>query len=183
MLRRRDTCERLVTYSLAIAEELQLTDTQREALRYGGYLHDLGKVAIPDAVLLKPEPLTRAEYAQMKEHVILGWKLVSNLPSMEETGLVVLHHHEWFDGTGYPHGLEDEQIPITARILALVDVFDALITQRPYKDPYPLDIALEMIRRDTGTHFDPTVVDAFFRALARGTLNPDIEDTVGGNTS
>ena len=169
-------CERLVTYSLAIAQELGLGPEHREALQYGGYMHDIGKVAIPDAILLKPGRLTEDEYAYMKEHVILGWKLMSNMPAMEEAGKVVLHHHERFNGTGYPYGLIGEHIPMTARVLALADVFDALITRRPYKEPFPLDDAFEMIRQDTGSHFDPLVVDAFFRALAKGTLNPEIED-------
>ena len=169
-------CERLSKYALAIAQELGLSEEQREALHYGAYMHDIGKVWIPDSILLKPGRLTSEEYEYMKQHVIFGWKVMSNMSAMEETALIVRHHHEHYDGAGYPDGLAGEQIPITARVLALVDVFDALLTRRPYKEPYPLDEALELIRRETGSHFDPKVVDAFFQALAKGILAPETPD-------
>ncbi len=172
-------CERLIDYSVAIARELELPHPQHEALSYGGYMHDIGKVAIPDRILLKPGRLTREEYACMKEHVVFGWKLMCNLPAMEETAYIVRHHHERYDGTGYPDGLVGEHIPITARVLALADVFDALITRRPYKEPYSLDKALDIIRCDTGSHFDPLVVDAFFRALAQGAIVPEPQEENG----
>lgn len=169
-------CKRLANYSLAIAKELGLTKSQCEALDAGGYLHDIGKVAVPDRILLKPSKLTAEEYEIMKKHVDFGWQLMCNMPSMGETARIVRHHHEHYDGSGYPDGLKGGQIPITARVLALADVFDALIARRPYKDPFPLDEALAIIRKDTETHFDPVVVDAFFRALANGGLTPIVEE-------
>jgi CHASE2 domain-containing sensor protein len=136
-------------------------------------LHDIGKVGIPDAVLNKPGPLTRDEYAQMQTHPDLGYKAIAHAEALsliedeEIVGLakdMVFTHHEWWDGHGYPRGLAGEEIPIGGRILAVVDVYDALVAWRPYRLPMPHEQAVGIIRAQRGTHFDPDVVDAFVAA-------------------
>jgi HD-GYP domain-containing protein (c-di-GMP phosphodiesterase class II) len=136
-------------------------------------LHDIGKVGIPDAVLNKPGPLTPDEFAQMQAHPQLGYRAIANAEAMspiEDKEVVdlakdmVLTHHEWWDGHGYPRGLAGEAIPIGGRILAVVDVYDALVASRPYRRPMPHEQAVDVIRAQRGTHFDPDVVDAFVAA-------------------
>ena len=133
-----------------------------KGITWGAYLHDIGKLAIPDKILLKPERLTDEEYAIIKRHVIYGYDLIKNIEGLPETTKnVVLYHHERWDGKGYMKGLSGTDIPLEARIFAVIDVFDALISERPYKKPWPIDKALEEIKNEAGTHFDPTVVEAF----------------------
>jgi adenylate cyclase len=136
-------------------------------------LHDIGKVGISDAVLNKPGPLTQDEYTQMQTHPDLGYKAIANAEALsliedeEIVGLakdMVFTHHEWWDGHGYPRGLAGEEIPIGGRILAVVDVYDALVAWRPYRLPMPHEQAVGIIRAQRGTHFDPDVVDAFVAA-------------------
>ncbi len=158
-------CDRLVHYSLTMGKELELEDKQLENLVYGSLLHDVGKISIRDNILMKEGPLTQAEYARMKEHAVIGWNLIQPMKLMWEVAKIIRHHHERFDGTGYPDGLAGEEIPIAARILGLVDVFDALTTVRPYKIAFDLDYSLEIIRNESGKHFDPTVIEAFFSVL------------------
>jgi len=158
-------CDRLVRYSLVLGKELGMENEQLESLVYGSLLHDIGKISIPDSILMKNGPLTQEEYAHMKKHTIIGWKLIQPLRLMAEVAKIIRHHHERFDGTGYPDALAGEEIPLAARILGLVDVFDALTTVRPYKSAFDLEYSLEIIRNEGGRHFDPTVVEAFFNAL------------------
>ena len=134
-------------------------------------LHDIGKVGIPDSVLLKPGKLTRAEFEVMKKHTLFGAQtLDAALDRFPEARFlrmarnIAAHHHERWDGSGYPEGLSGEDIPLSARIVALADVYDALTTRRVYKDAFPHDEAKELIERDSGTHFDPDVVQAFLEA-------------------
>lgn len=134
-------------------------------------LHDIGKVGIPDSVLLKPGKLTRAEFEVMKKHTLFGAQtLDAALDRFPEARFlrmarnIAAHHHERWDGSGYPEGLSGEDIPLSARIVALADVYDALTTRRVYKDAFPHDEAKELIERDSGTHFDPDVVQAFVEA-------------------
>jgi putative two-component system response regulator len=130
-------------------------------------MHDVGKIGIRESILLKPGKLTPEEFDEIKLHAVIGSRLLSGsqnvLMRMAET--IALAHHEKFDGSGYPGALKGEEIPLEGRIVALADVFDALTTRRPYKDPIPLDAALDIIRNDTGKHFDPAVVGAFFQSL------------------
>ena len=127
----------------------------------GAFLHDVGKIGISDRILLKPGRLTADEFEIMKTHSLLGIEIVADNPWLAGAALTIRHHHERFDGTGYPDGLGGEAIPRAARIFAVVDVFDALTSERPYKQALPLVEALAIIERDSGRQFDPAVVEVF----------------------
>jgi putative two-component system response regulator len=126
-------CDRLSKYSVAMAERLGLRDELRVALHRAGIVHDIGKIAVPEPVLAKPGPLTDQEWVIMKQHPVVGERICSPLKSFRHVLPVIRHHHEKLDGSGYPDGLKGEQIPLTARILQTVDIYDALITERPYR--------------------------------------------------
>jgi HD-GYP domain-containing protein (c-di-GMP phosphodiesterase class II) len=142
----------------AAAPEL-LDDPQ---LRYGFLLHDLGKIGVPDRILLKPHALTPSEVRQMEQHPVLGAQLVVRTPWLGDTAKdVIAFHHERWDGSGYPWGLRGEQIPLAARIFAVVDSFDAMTSERPYRKPVSPDAALAEIQLHAGRQFDPAIVDVF----------------------
>lgn len=126
-------CDRLSKYSVALAERLNLPEEQRVALRRGGIVHDIGKVAVPEHILLKPGPLTPEERQIMRRHPVVGERICAPLKSFRHVLPIIRHHHERMDGSGYPDGLQAEQIPLSARILQTVDIYDALTTQRPYR--------------------------------------------------
>jgi putative nucleotidyltransferase with HDIG domain len=153
--------ERVAAYGLEIAAAVGLKLTERPELEFGFLLHDVGKVAVPDAILFKPGPLTEEERALMEQHPVIGAQIVSGIEFMEEAVEVVRSHHERWDGRGYPDRLAAEQIPLSARVFAVADVLDALTTDRPYRPASPLTEARAMIVAETGTHFDPDVVEAF----------------------
>lgn len=150
-----------------------LTPSYIELMAKSAPLHDIGKIAIPDHILLKPGKLTDEEFAVMKTHAQRGYDILSRASEqMGERGQVLviakeiaLRHHEKWDGSGYPGGLTGSAIPISARLMAVADVFDALITRRPYKEPFPIEQAAAMIAERKGNHFDPEVVDSFFSIL------------------
>ena len=127
----------------------------------GAFLHDAGKIGISDTILLKPGPLTKEEFSVMRTHVLLGVDIISRAHWLQSARDVVEFHHEKFDGSGYMKGLKGEAIPLNARIFAIVDVFDALTSTRPYKKPLLFDETMSMLRRDRGSHFDPRLLDAF----------------------
>lgn len=135
-------CERLSTYGQALGERLGLTDGEVDALRKAGTVHDVGKIAIPDSVLKKKGRLTEDEFALIKEHPVVGERICKPLRSFRLVLPIIRHHHEKMDGTGYPDGLEGSDIPITARVLTIVDVFDALTTERPYKKAFSVEETL-----------------------------------------
>ena len=126
-------CERLVAYATALGARLGLDSAQLDALRRGAFVHDLGKIGIPDAILLKRGPLTPAEYAVMQGHTVIGDRLCAEFRSLQAVRPIVRHHHERLDGSGYPDRLKGEEIPLLAQVLGTVDVYDALTTERPYK--------------------------------------------------
>ena len=170
--RRTQAYTRLVASLVSTSPRFRRTLTSEtiELMAILAPLHDIGKVGIPDAVLNKPGPLTPDEYAQMQTHPRLGYNVIVNaevlslIKDEKIIGLakdIVFTHHEWWDGHGYPQGLAGEAIPICGRILAVVDVYDALVASRPYRAPVPHEQAVGMIRAQRGTHFDPAVVDAF----------------------
>ncbi|WP_197050728.1 HD domain-containing phosphohydrolase [Deinococcus sp. YIM 77859] len=157
---------RVVQLAAALGAALGLSPAQQRALRDGAYLHDLGKVQVPDAVLLKPGPLTPQEWALMQQHAVAGEAIARHIPGLSPEALgVVRHHHERWDGLGYPDGLAGEAIPLLARIFAVCDVFDALTSARPYKPAWSWEAALQEIGAQAGRHFDPQVVRVFFRLL------------------
>jgi ribonuclease P protein subunit RPR2 len=153
--------ERVAAYGMEIARVLDAPFADDPEVEFGFLLHDVGKVAVPDAILWKPEPLTPDERALMQQHPIVGWEILREIDFLGEAKLVVRHHHERWDGDGYPDGLHGELIPLAARVFAVADVLDALTTIRPYRPPSPVSEAREMIRGSAGSHFDPEVVAAF----------------------
>lgn len=154
---------RMAKYSRLIADYLGLSSAECQEIEYAAPLHDIGKIGISDNVLLKPGRLTGAEWALMKTHTTIGHAILSGSHSrFIKTGSVIaLNHHEKFDGTGYPHGIEGEEIPLAARIVAVADVYDALRTERPYKPGWSREEAMAYILGQSGKHFDPACVEAF----------------------
>jgi putative two-component system response regulator len=142
-------CERLSAYSARLADLLGLPEEQRQALVMGGILHDLGKVAIPDSILLKQGPLTEDEFTVIKLHPVIGEQICAPLKSFRNVLPIIRHHHERMNGSGYPDGLSGQDIPLAARILQVVDVYDALTTDRPYREALSIERALEIMREET----------------------------------
>jgi putative two-component system response regulator len=146
-----------------LAERMRLPADARERLELAAPLHDVGKIAIPDAVLLKPGALTAGEHRLVRRHVLIGEQILggSSSPVLQMAAEIALHHHERWDGSGYPAGRRGADTPLPARVVAVADVFDALTHRRPYKDAWPLERAVEEIVREAGGHFDPDIVAAF----------------------
>lgn len=157
--------ERVTHLALKIGLVLGLTRRQLDNLQQAGLLHDIGKIGIPASILDKPGKLNDEEYRIICEHPEKGVKILQPIEQYAEVIPVAMQHHEWFDGKGYPDSLSGEEISFGARILAVADVFDALISDRPYRNGIPIEIAAEMIREGSGTQFDPKVVDAFLKLL------------------
>jgi putative two-component system response regulator len=149
--------------SAYVAAALDLAEEDVTIIRHAATLHDVGKIAVPDSVLLKPGPLDEHELELMKTHVRAGADMLANSrsPLLQVAEKVALTHHEWWDGTGYLSGLRGDEIPLPGRIVAIADVFDALTHDRPYKRAAPLEVALDEIRSLGGRQFDPRVVEAF----------------------
>lgn len=152
---------RVTLYAVRLAGAMKLNRGSIESLIVGAFLHDVGKIGIPDQILLKPGRLTVEELEIMKRHVVFGGEIIQDSNWLKRARDVVLFHHEKFDGSGYPHGIYGEDIPLGARLFAVVDVFDALMSRRPYKEPLSLEDALKILRDGAGKHFDPDVVSTF----------------------
>jgi len=153
--------ERVVTFSLRLGYELGLEKEALRDLELGALLHDIGKIGVPDAVLRKPAKLNEEEWAKMKLHPQHGQKILRNIPFLEGAGRIVAQHHERWDGDGYPFGLRGEEIDIGARIFAVVDAFDAMVSDRVYRKGCSYQDAVEELERHAGTQFDPLIVEAF----------------------
>ncbi len=153
--------ERVAAYGIAIARAVGLPRPESAETQFGFLLHDIGKVAMPDAILFKPDTLTAEERALMARHPIVGAEIIAGIEFLSEAAQVVRSHHERWDGTGYPDGLRGEEIPLVARVFAVADVLDALTTDRPYRPRMSLADARAMIVEASGTQFDPAVVRAF----------------------
>jgi ribonuclease P protein subunit RPR2 len=153
--------ERVAAYALEIGAAIGQKWAGSPEIEFGFLLHDIGKVAIPDSILHKPEPLTPQERGVIQQHPITGWEIVRQVDFLGAASDVVRHHHERWDGDGYPDGLEGENTPLTARVFAVADTLDALTTTRPYRPASPISEAREQIRKGRGSQFDPAVVDAF----------------------
>jgi cyclic di-GMP phosphodiesterase len=159
-------CERLARYASKLGRHIGLGEDDVSVLARGGFLHDIGKVGIPDAILLKPGRLTASEYQQMQQHAVIGDRLCGKLRSLRRVRPIVRHHHERLDGSGYPDGLRGDAIPLLAQIIAIVDVYDALTTIRPYKDALPAAGACQELlwEADRGWH-RRDLVDAFIDVM------------------
>ena len=161
-------CDRLSKYSVAVAEKLGLPEDLRVALRRGGLVHDIGKLGVPEHILLKPGPLTPEERKIMEQHTIAGERICAPLRSFRHVLPIIRHHHEKRDGSGYPDGLRGEQIPLTARILQIADIYDALTTERPYKKALPTQEAFAIMREEVKRGWwDGSILDEF-EAVAQG---------------
>lgn len=165
-------CERLAEYSALLGDQLHLPDHQITALRRAGVVHDVGKIAVPDAILLKPGRLTPDEWTIIREHSIVGERICAPLKSFRFVLPIIRHHHEKLDGSGYPDGLHGEAIPVTARVLQIVDVYDALTTERPYKKAFPPSDALQIMKEEVAKGWwDPQIFGEFELLVRTGTSN------------
>jgi response regulator RpfG family c-di-GMP phosphodiesterase len=155
--------DRVVAYSLRLGRELGLSHNELIALEQGALLHDIGKIGVRDSILLKPGPLTPEEWVEMREHINHGLRIINGIDFLKGAASVVGYHHEKYNGSGYPHGLRGEQIHINARIFAVADAFDAITSDRPYRAAASYMQARKEIIANAGTHFDPSVVNAFLK--------------------
>lgn len=179
---------RVTIYAARLAQALKLDRAAIRDLMAGAFLHDVGKIGISDNILLKPGPLTEEEATAMHSHVARGLDIISRAEWLGAARAVIASHHERYDGTGYPQGLKGDAIPLNARIFAIVDVFDALTSRRPYKDALPFAAAMDMLRQGSGSHFDPALLGPFEGIAARlyaalhdadeGTLKSELDGLV-----
>jgi putative two-component system response regulator len=150
-------------YCTLIAEKLGLSSSEIQSIKYAAPMHDVGKIGIPDNILLKNGKLTEKEFEIIKTHTIIGSNILANSEAevIQLAQKIALSHHEKWNGMGYPHGLAGEKVELAGRIVCLADTFDALISRRPYKNPYPIEAACDVIANERGKHFDPQIVDIF----------------------
>jgi response regulator RpfG family c-di-GMP phosphodiesterase len=176
-------CTQLGSMGERVARLMGLSEQERTTIRIGGYLHDVGKIAIADRILLKPGPLTDDEYREMQRHSEIGGSIVQTHESMDGIARIVRHHHERFDGRGYPDRLVGEAIPLGARIITIADAFSAMTNDRVYRKAIPVEQAWEEVRRNSGSQFDPAIVELFEVAVAVDRLeaapdaaSPDVDE-------
>jgi putative nucleotidyltransferase with HDIG domain len=178
---------RVARYALALARAMGIEDGERlRAIEWGSLLHDVGKIAVPDAILRKVGPLTEEEWHIMRQHASWGYEILADVQFLRSALDIVLAHHERWDGTGYPRGMSGERIPLAARIFAVVDTYDAITSERPYRRAHSHREAIEEVRRVAGTQLDPRVADAFLsipevemRRLRAQSTRPDVAPLQG----
>ncbi len=173
---------RVTELALSIGKEMGCSDKQLDLLNFSGHLHDIGKLGIPDSILLKPGPLTKEEYEEIKKHPVIGANIVGHLGLLTAEQKIILHHHERWDGKGYPDGLKGEYIPFLSRILAVADVYDAMASDRAYRKKLADEVVLDTIQQNAGTQFDRDVVEAFLALCERGELGRK-HDAVSSGTA
>jgi putative two-component system response regulator len=162
-------CERLSQFAVALGSSLGLSKDELSALDRGGYLHDIGKIGIPDSILLKPTKLTTDEFEMIKQHTIIGDRLCGELRSLRLVRQIVRHHHEALDGSGYPDGLKGEEVPLLAQIVGIVDLYDAVTSSRPYRSALPQEHAYAELRSECARgRRDPRLVEAFISLSQSG---------------
>ena len=161
----RGHSDRVSAYSVLIGEKLGLTSQDINTLRIGGLFHDIGKIGVPDSILLKDSKLTDDEYSEIKNHPAIGAHILSNATIFKDVIPIVKHHHERYDGNGYPGKLKGEDIPYLARIAAVADAFDAMTSKRTYRNSLPIEIVKQEIEKNKGTQFDPNLADVFLNIL------------------
>ncbi len=174
----RGHSEEVVGYVSAVADHLGLERRRREELMFASLLHDVGKIGISERILLKPGALSAEEMGIVRLHPRIGYRLIEQVPALRAVGLGILHHHERYDGQGYPSGLGGEEIPLEARIIAVADSFSAMITDRPYREPLSLDGACTELERCAGTQFDPGIVKMFVQEVRCRPVQPEREGTM-----
>lgn len=157
--------QRVTELTLRLAHEMRVNDEQLVHIRRGALLHDIGKLGIPDAILFKPGALSEEEWRLMRQHPVLGYNLLAPIMFLRPALDIVYCHHERWDGSGYPRGLKGEEIPLAARIFAVVDVWDALVADHPYRPGTPRDEAIAYIKEQAGEKLDPQVVTAFLKII------------------
>ena len=160
--------ERVAYYSSLIARELGKGEFDCRKVYYCGLLHDCGKIAIPDAIVQKPEKLSREEYAAMQDHTRIGYALLKGLTAVPEACLAARYHHEKYDGSGYPDGLKGEEIPEFVRIVSVADAFDTMSCDRCYRKAFPRDVIIEDLKKNSGTQFDAKITAAFLHLIETG---------------
>lgn len=164
----QDHCARLADYATALGRVLQLSDEDLQTLARGGYFHDIGKIALPDAILLKPGDLTPEEYVRVKEHPVVGDRLCGDLRALHRVRPIVRHHHERLDGGGYPDGLSGDAVPLLAQIISIVDLYDAMTTTRPYREALPSSAAIAQLQEEVRLGWRrKDLVEAFVSTRAR----------------
>ncbi|NOX37875.1 MAG: response regulator [Calditrichaeota bacterium] len=168
--------QRVVRLAMRMADELQLNPDQKFTLMLAAYLHDIGKIGMPDHILHKASSLEDYELRKAKDHPIIGSQIIGEIEELSEVASIVRHHHERYDGSGYPDGLKGEAIPFFSRLLAIIDAYEALVSDRVYRKAVEQESALEEIRKNAGTQFDPHLVDVFIRVMRK---HP--ENTSDGN--
>ena len=161
----RGHSDRVSAYSVLIGEKLKLSEEELHTIKIGGLFHDIGKIGIPDSILLKESKLDDEEYSQIKNHPSIGAHILGDVSMFRDIIPMVLHHHERFDGRGYPSQLAGEDIPLIARIAAVADTFDAMTSKRSYRDAMPLDVVIQEIERCSGAQFDPNIANIFLDIL------------------
>src|SRR3989339_175352 len=161
----REHADRSGSYAKLVAEELHLPKSMIKHIEYAAMMHDIGKIGIKEEILLKPTKLTEAEREEIKKHPLIGEKIIAPIEFLAPIAPLILYHHEWFDGTGYAEGLVGEEIPIGARIVAVIDAYDAMTSDRPYRKALPKESAIKELKKGSGSQFDPKIVDAFLRVL------------------
>lgn len=160
---------RVTEHIVRLAAELGMSEEELSHVRRGALLHDIGKMGIPDQILFKPGPLTDGEWAIMRRHPTFAYELLAPIAYLHPSIDIPHCHHEKWDGSGYPQGLKGEEIPLSARIFAVIDVWDALTSDRPYRPAWPREMARNLIRDEAGRHFDPRVVEKFLEMNPEGT--------------
>ena len=161
----RGHSDRVSEYSVLIGTKMGLDENTIHTLKIGGLFHDIGKIGIPDSILLKESKLDNEEYSQIKNHPSIGAHILGDVDMFKDIMPMVLHHHERYDGRGYPSQLEGENIPLIARIAAIADTFDAMTSKRSYRDALPLDVVIAEIEKCSGTQFDPKIAPIFVDIL------------------
>jgi len=170
-------CQRVTAFTITIAKAMGVDKGLLRHIARGAFLHDIGKMGVPDSILRKPGPLTDEERAIMRKHCEIGYAVLERIPFLKEAAEIVLSHQECYDGSGYPRGLKGEQIPLGARIFAVADTLDAMISDRPYRKALPIGVARDEIRRYSGRQFDPRVVEVFLSKPER--LWVDLHENIG----